>query len=486
MNGPIRRMAGIVFFGFGLLLTSLTWFQVVAADTYRSDPRNIRTSLSISEKERGLIITADGTVLANSIPDTDDPQAFLRVYPEGPVFAHVVGYTSRLVGDHGIEAAFGDELRSRRDLTISDVISALFGRDLRPENVVVTLDPDLQRAATEAMVGVRGAVVAIEPSSGNILAYVSAPSYDPSLFLGTDAVPNRQAILDDATEPIRDRAGGELYAPGSSFKPIVAAAAMESGLAGPETIFEDPLEYNLPGSSATIGNAGDGFCNDGETVTLQAALITSCNTVFARLAVTVGAEEIGTVAAAVGFNRAIDFPWNLAESSFSVITLASDDAALAQSGIGENNVRVTPLTMAMVAASIANNGETMAPRIVSQTFDADGNSSELFEPSALARSMSPATAVALQQMMERVVTSGTGQRAAIPGVRVAGKTGTALPIPGEPDVWFIGFAPVDNPQIAIAVLVEDGGTAGGSGSGGSVAAPIAGLLMEQYLISGAE
>lgn len=485
MNGPIRRMSVIVFGGFGVLLLALTWFQVVAADTYRSDPRNVRTAINISGKERGLIITADGTVLAESVPDATDPQFFERIYPEGAAFAHVVGYTSRLVGEAGLEAAYSDELRSRRDLTISDVISALFGRDLRPENVLVSLDADLQLAAVEALGEQRGAVVAIEPTTGAVLAYVSSPSFDPGAFDGNDAVTNRQAVLDDPAEPIRDRAGAELFAPGSTFKTIVAAAAMEAGVAGPETTFEDPIEYQLPGSTATIGNATDGPCNDGVSITLQSALVSSCNTVFAQLAVTVGAEEINAVTTALGFGREIDFPWRLAESSFPVIDLVSDDAALAQSGIGENNVRVTPLTMAMVAAAIANSGEVLEPHIVKQVFDADGVATEMIDPAAIGRAMSPATAIALQQMMERVVTSGTGQRAAIPGVRVAGKTGTAVPIPGEPDVWFIGFAPVDAPQIAIAVLIEDGGTAGETGTGGSVAAPIGGMLMERYLVSGA-
>ena len=484
MNGPIRRMASLLFLGFGLLLGALTWFQVLGADGYRSDPRNVRTAISISGKERGLIVTGDGTVLARSNPDPDDPQVYLREYPEGPTFAHVVGYTSRLVGDSGLESAYRDELRSRRDLTISDVIAALFGRDLRPENLLVTIDAELQRAAVAALEGSRGAVVAIEPSTGAILAYVSSPSFDPNTFLGSTAVTNRQAVLDDPAEPIRDRAGTELYPPGSTFKTVVAAAAMESGIAGPETTFDDPIVYELPGSTATIGNADGGACGDGVSVTLQTALVRSCNTVFAELAVRVGAAAIGQTASSFGFDRSIEFPWTLAESTFPESDLEDDPAALAQSGIGERNVRVTPLQMAMIAASVANNGESLQPYVVTQVFDADGNAREVTEPRVIRRAMSPATAVVMAQMMERVVTSGTGQQASIPGVRVAGKTGTALPEPGRPDVWFIGFAPVDAPQIAIAVMLEDGGPLGESGSGGSVAAPIAGTLMERYLVRG--
>lgn len=484
MNGPIRRMASLLFIGFGLLLGALTWFQVIGADGYRSDPRNVRTAISISGKERGLIVTGDGTVLARSNPDPADPQAYQREYPEGATFAHVVGYTSRLVGDSGLESAYRNELRSRRDLTISDVIAALFGRDLRPENLLVTIDAELQRAAAAALEGSRGAVVAIEPSTGAVLAYVSSPGFDPNTFLGAAAVTNRQAVLDDPAEPIRDRAGTELYPPGSTFKAVVATTAVESGIAGPETTFDDPVVYELPGSTATIGNADGGACGDGVSVTLQTALVRSCNTIFAALSVRVGAAAIGQTATSFGFDRAIEFPWALAESSFPEPQLDADPAALAQSGIGERDVRVTPIQMAMVAAAIANDGEVLRPYIVSQVFDADGNAREVTESRVIGRAMSPATAVVMSQMMERVVTSGTGQQASITGVRVAGKTGTAVPEPGQPDVWFIGFAPVDSPQIAIAVMLEDGGPLGESGTGGSVAAPIAGALMERYLVRG--
>lgn len=482
MNGPIRRMAVTVLGGFALLLVALTWFQVIGADRYRSDPRNVRTALSISAKERGLIVTPDGTILAQSVPAEDDPQTFLRQYPEGPTFAHVVGYTSRLVGASGLEEAYGDELRSRRDLTISDVISALFGRDLRPENLLVTIDASLQRAAMSALEGQRGAIVALDPTTGAVLAYASNPSYDPNLFLGAEAVTARQTVLDTAGEPLRDRAGQELYPPGSTFKTVVAATALDSGIAGPETTFDDPIVYALPGSESTIANADGGFCNDGSSATLQTALVRSCNTVFAELAVTLGAAEIGDMAERLGFNRTIDFPWALAESSFPVGDLDDDPAALAQSGIGERDVRATPLQMAMVAAAIANAGEVLQPYVVAQVFDADGEPVEMTEPRLLSRAMSPASAVGLGQMMERAVTSGTATRAAIPGIRVAGKTGTALPVPGRPDVWFIGYAPIDSPQIAIAVMLENGGAAGETGTGGSVAAPIAGTLMQGYLV----
>lgn len=483
MNGPIRRIALAVFLGFGVLLVFLTWFQVVAADTYRSDPRNVRGAITLSTKERGLIVTADGKVVARSDPQPGSPQAFQRTYPGGEAYTPVVGYVSRLVGADGLEAAYSDLLRSRRDLTISDVLAALLGRDLRPLNLQITIDSRVQEAAYRALAGQRGAVVAIEPSTGAILAYVSSPSFDPSLLLGTDAVQRRQEMLDAPDQPLLDRAAGELYPPGSTFKTVVAAAALESGLAGPESELPDSREYRLPGSTATISNFDGQMCGRGGTVTLQDAFVRSCNTVFAALAVEVGADEIDRVATAFGFNRTFEFPWEVAESVFPRRELVDDPAALAQSGIGQRDVKATPLQMAMVAAAIANRGELMEPRLVWKVFNADGDTVDQPPSRSLGRAVSPAAAAVLGQMMERVVTEGTGRRGAVPGIRVAGKTGTAEQPNRPPHAWFIGFAPVEQPTIAVAVLVESGGNVGETATGGLVAAPIAAQVIAAYLTS---
>lgn len=484
MNGPTRRLAGAVFAAFGVLLAALTWYQVVGADRYRDDPRNARLSLSLIGKERGLIVAADGTVLAVSEPDPQEPQAYRRTYPAGPAFTHLVGYSSRLVGSTGLEEAFDDRLRSRRDVTISDIVAALLGRDLRPLSLQLTIDPAVQEAAYAALDGQRGAVVAIDPATGAVLAYVSSPSYDANAFLEADAVAARQAVLDDPLEPIRDRATAELYSPGSAFKVVVTAAALELGVAGPETPFPDPIVFPLPGSTAGISNFDGRTCAGSESVILQTAFVRSCNTTFADLAIQVGAEEIDAMASSLGFNRAVDFPWEPAGSTFPGEELASDPAALAQSGIGQRDVRATPLVMALAAAAVANEGTLMQPYLVRQVFDADGATVESSEPRELGRAMSPATAAVLAQLMERVVTEGTGRRAAVPGVRVAGKTGTAERPDGPPHAWFIGFAPVEAPTIAVAVLVEEGGNAGESGTGGSVAAPIAAAVIRAYLSAG--
>ncbi|MGH8873824.1 MAG: peptidoglycan D,D-transpeptidase FtsI family protein [Acidimicrobiia bacterium] len=484
MNGPTRRLAMALYAGFGMLLASLTYIQVFNADAYRSDPRNQRAAISQIGKERGVIITTDGTVLARSEADPADPQVFVRRYPGGPTFAHVIGYASRLFGDEGLEAAYADVLRSRRDLTISDLLAAFLGRDLRPRSLQITLDPGLQEEAFGAMSGQAGSVVALDPRTGAILALVSSPSFQPEPLLGVDAGEARQELLEEPGNPLLDRATRESYPPGSTFKVLVAAAALESGVATPETTFPDTAEFQLPQSTAVIRNFDDGTCAGGGEVTMAVGFIRSCNTVFADLTVRVGAEPIGMVAEGMGFNREISFPWQVLESVFPAGGLTADPAALAQSGIGQRDVQVTPLQMAMAAGAVANDGLVMTPYLVRLVFDADGQTIEETEPQLLDRAMSPATARVVAQLMEQVVTEGTGTRAAVRGVRVAGKTGTAEQPDGQPHAWFIGFAPVDNPTIAVAVVVEGGGEAGETATGGGVAAPIAQRLLALWLERG--
>ena len=481
MNGPIRRVAIGVFVCMSLLLAGVTWYQVVRADELRDDQRNPRPLLLERGKERGLIVTADGTILARSIEDPEDPRSFVREYPEGPYFAHLVGYSSFLVGSSGLEGAYAPDLRSRRDLTISDLVAALLGRDLRPNSIEVTTDTDLQRAALDALGSNRGAVVALDPATGAVLASVSSPSFDPSLLLGNDAAEQFDILLDDPTRPLLDRGTREIYPPGSTFKTVVAAAALDTGKAEPGTTFEDPVEFQLPGSNATISNANGRPCNDGQTATLFEAFVRSCNTIFADLSIQLGAVDIGITADALGFNQDIDYEWEIPQAVWNTEELAQDAAALGQSGIGERDVRATPLHMAMVAAAVANDGVAVTPHAVSRVFDPDGSTAEESEVSELGRAMSSETAVILTQMMERVVTEGTGRAAAVPGVRVAGKTGTSTGSEDFPNPWFIGFAPVDDPTIAIAVLIEGSETSGESASGGSVAAPIASRLFEVWL-----
>ncbi|HLF60482.1 MAG TPA: penicillin-binding transpeptidase domain-containing protein [Acidimicrobiia bacterium] len=481
MNGPVRRISIGIFTSFCVLLLAVTWIQVVHADTLKADPRNARPALSERGKERGLIVTIDGTVVAESVVDPADPRSFVRTYPEGEAFAHVVGYNSFLLGDSGLEEAYASVLRSKRDLTISDLLSVILGRDLRPHSLEMTVNGPLQRAAYEALAGQAGAVVALDPKTGAVLAAVSSPSFDPESLLGEDAQEMWDSLLADPESPLSDRVTKELFAPGSTFKTVVTATALDTGEADPGTEFPDPLEYELEGSTGTISNYGGGYCDDGTTVTLLVAFVRSCNTIFADLSVRLGAEDIGITAGALGFNTDLNFPWTVPQATYPVDDLVDDPAALAQSGIGERDVRATPLHMAMIASAVANQGLVPNPYLVNRVFDADGDTVETTEPVSLGRAMAPATASVLAQMMERVVTEGTGRLAAVPGVRVAGKTGTAEGAGDGPHAWFIGFAPVENPTIAIAVLIAGGGDIGESATGGAVAAPIAADLISLWL-----
>lgn len=481
MNGPIRRLAIGLFTAMFALLGAVTFYQVVRADELKNDPRNARPALSERGKERGLIVTSDGTILAESVADPEDPRDFVRKYPGGRAFVHTVGYSSFLLGNTNLEAAYSDVLRSRRDLTISDLVSVILGRDLRPNSIEVTLDAELQAAAFAALGGRRGAVYAIDPNTGAVLTSVSSPSYDPEPLTGDDADAVWNALLDDPMSPLSDRATREIYAPGSTFKTVVAAAAIDTGTAGPETEFPDPATFDLPESDATISNYGGGVCNDGISITLLRAFVVSCNTTFADLAIQLGADDLGITADALGFNTEIRYDWPIPEALFPTAALAEDPAALGQSGIGERDVRAAPLHMAMVAAAIANNGEIFSPFLVSRIFNADGETTQATEPLSLGAAMAPATASILGQMMERVVTEGTGRAAAVPGVRVAGKTGTAQGSSEFPNPWFIGFAPIENPTIALAVFLEGGPDLGESATGGGLAAPIAADLFEVWL-----
>lgn len=311
----------------------------------------------------------------------------------------------------------------------------------------------------------------------------STPSFDPSSLEGTDAAANWEALLADPDRPLADRATRELYPPGSTFKTVVASAAVDVGVAGPESAFEDPSEFQLPGSTATISNFGGGLCGDGTTVTLMRAFVRSCNTIFANLAIQVGASDIGVMAESLGFNQTLEFPWEMATSAFPTEELEADDAALGQSGLGERDVRATPLQMALVAATIANAGVVPQPYVIDEVFDADGETVSRTQSATLGRAMAPATATIIAQMMERVVTEGTGTAATVPGVRVAGKTGTAQAGDGQSYPWFIGFAPIDSPSIAVAVMFEPQPATGESDTGGRVAAPVAGRLIAGWLES---
>lgn len=480
MNSPIRRLALVLLALFGLLVLHLTYVQVVAGPDYRDDRRNPRIAASRSSSERGPIISREGVVLAESISDPNSTQSYLRHYPEAELYAHVVGYSSQLFAEAGLEAVEDAELRSDRDLTITGLIDDILGRDAGAKGIRLTLSQPVQEAAQQQLAGQAGAIVAMEPTTGEILAMFSSPSFDPALLLGESPTAGDGLTLDE-TQPLTNRAIQTPLAPGSVFKVVTAAAALESGLANPDTMFPDVPELQLPGSTAVIRNADRGPCEGGSEVDLATAFTRSCNTIFGQLGIDLGAETIGEMAAAFGFDRIVSFELPTVESTFPVDSLIGDPAATAQSAIGQRDVRATPLQMAVVAAAAANGGLVMQPYVISEEFDRDLNILEQFQPVEVRRALSPGTAAALARMMENAVNDGTGRRAAVAGATVGGKTGTAE-VPGEsPHAWFAGYAIGEERQIAVAVVVENGGRADADATGGSVAAPMAAEVMRTWL-----
>ncbi|MDJ0924361.1 MAG: penicillin-binding protein 2 [Acidimicrobiia bacterium] len=485
MNRPIRVLAMGIFAIFTVLIAAVTYHQVIVGPDYRDDPRNVRVATGVTGRERGTIITADGVVVAVSEADPDDPLSFRRSYPEGELYGHSVGYSTLLFGNHGIEALRSDELVSDRDATISGVISALLGGDVRPKGLRLTLEHQLQSVAHAALGAQHGAVVALDPRTGAILAMVSTPDFDPNQLVGSAAAAAGDALDADPNQPLINRATETLYPPGSTFKVITSSAAFESGVASTGTPFPNPVELELPGSTATISNYNGQACGPGAEVPLSTAFINSCNTIFGMLGMEVGADQLVGSAQSYGFNSEI--PIDLASVASSIPPASEfefDLPGVAQSAIGQRDVKATPLQMALAAAAVANDGEIMVPYLVQEVFNAEGIVQESAEPVVWLRATTPSAARALADLMEGVVTSGTGRRASVPGVRVAGKTGTAE-VPGAaPHAWFIGYGPVaagpEDPQIALAVLVESGGDAGEAATGGTVAAPIAQAVFAEF------
>lgn len=494
MTTPIRRSAYVVFALFGLLFLNLNWLQVIQADDLAGDMRNRRQLLAEYDVRRGAITVGRGAeqrTIASSV-ETDDQLRFLRVYGEPRTYAHVTGFHSFIFGRSQLEQRYNDFLQgSSPEALFRNLGDALQGRERQGDTVVTTIDPGVQQAAVAALGEQRGAVVALDPRTGDVLAMASSPTYDPGELSSHDGDAIRAAwdrLEADPANPRLNRAASETFAPGSTFKVITAAAALERG-AQPGDTFADPPFLTLPQTTATIGNFAQGrTCAGGGGITLQRALEVSCNTTFGQIALDLGADALIQTAESFGLNADIDFDLPTATSR---IPKELDPPAAAQSAIGQRDVRVSPLQMALVAAAIGNDGVMMRPRLVSEVQDFAGRTVRQYpaEPREIpgvptGRVISPATAEALTQMMVGVVTSGSGRNAAVAGAQVAGKTGTAEQGEGEaPDVWFIGFAPAEDPRVAVAVIVEGGGDAGESGTGGGVSAPIARTVVEAALAS---
>ncbi len=478
MNDSLRRLSVVFMALVVLLLANATLTQVFTADGYRADPRNQRVLLDEYSRQRGQI-TAGGQLLAYSV-STDGRFRFLRVYPNPQTYAPVTGFYSLGYSSSGLERAEDPVLNGSDERLFGKRLADFFtGRDPRGGTVDTTVRPDVQEAAWDAMAEgcdgpCKGAVVALEPATGKILAMVSSPSYDPNKLASHDGAVQTATwdqLRDDPNAPLVNRAIAETYPPGSTFKVITTAAALQSG-STPDTQLTSAARIPLPDSTATLENYGGSACGGGPTASLREAFARSCNTAFVELGLDTGADKLKSTAAAFGLDSPpAPIPLQVAESTVGPI---SDGAALGMSSIGQRDVAVTPLQNAMVAATIANDGVTMTPYLVDTLKGPDLSNIATTAPTEQRRAVSPQVAATLTDLMvgaEQV----TQQKGAIAGVQIASKTGTAEhgtdPRTPPPHAWSIAFAPAQAPKVAIAVLVETGGDRL-SATGGAVAAPI--------------
>jgi peptidoglycan glycosyltransferase len=476
VNAPLRRVAISVLVLFTLLIINVNYIQVVRSDELRTNAGNTRVLAEEYDRERGSLIVA-GDPIAVSTP-TDDRLTYLREYPQGGLYAAVTGYYSLVYGNTGMERAENEVLAGSDPRLFVRRLADLFtGRDPAGGDIVLTLDPDVQQAAMSGLEGKVGAVVALDPASGAVLGLASTPTYDPTRMSSHEPADIRAFAeeLDAADpDPRRNQAIGERYAPGSVFKVIVSAAALQDGYT-PESMLKAPNVLDLPGSSATIRNFGGSSCNGGADQSLIDALTVSCNTAFAQLGIDLGEDKVREMAEAFGMNgERMEIPLPVTGSGVGDI---DGKAALGQSSIGQLDVAATPMQAAMIAAAVANDGTLMKPYLVDQVRAPDLTVIDRTDPEELSEPVSPEIAEQLTTMMISVVENGSGEAAQLPGVQVAGKTGTAQVGEGVADHnWFIGFAPADNPTIAVAVFVRNGG-----GTGGGIAAPIAQDVLQAYL-----
>jgi penicillin-binding protein A len=487
MNRQVRRVAVVVLVAFLALLAAPLYWQVLAADRLANDPRNTRVLIKEYAIERGPMVLADHrTVVAESVRSRarNDPLKFVRRYPDGPRYGMVTGFYSLVFGRTLAEQEFNSFLLGKAPEQFAQNLTDLVtGRSSPGGTLVLTLDPAAQRAAEAGLGSHKGAVVALDYTTGAVLAMTTFPRYDPNVLSSHDTESIRREwdrLVKDPDQPMLNRATSQLYPPGSTFKVVTAAAALENG-ATPDTMIPSPPVLDLPQTTATIQNFGGESCG-AASITLAQALEISCNTAFAGLGLQLGSRKLAGEARKFGFDAAS--PYQLPAAT-SQIPPVMDKPSTAQSAIGQRDVRVSPLQMATIAATVANGGRRLAPYVASEVVSDSGSLVKRFEPQDFGQVIPEQVAGQLKQMMGLVVQSGTGTAAQIPNLQVFGKTGTAQNVQGRPPhAWFIGFTESGNRHIAVAVIVENGGSFGSEATGGRVAAPIARQVMEAYLGGG--
>jgi penicillin-binding protein A len=494
MDRQIRKLGIALLVLFVIAFAQVNYIQVFAADRIAEDPANAQRQLIAEYKiDRGSILAADGTTVLASSRKSPGALRFQRRYPHGELYAHETGFYSFVFGRTELEQSFNDFLTGdAAELLPQTLTDLVLGRPKQGATIVTTLVPEIQEAAAAAALAEAGdvAIAAIDPATGDVLALVSEPTYDPNPLASQDPKVVRDSwdeLNADPEKPLLSRASDELFPPGSTFKLVTASAALENGF-GPESLWPNPNELDLPLTDATIENFGGSTCSGGSQITLADALRQSCNVVFGAVGLELGAEKLAEQARAYGFTAEagddlvpFDIPWTSGVFP-APETFEGRDPAVAISAIGQQDVAANPLQMALVAAAIANDGVEIQPRLVTEARDPSGRVIAEFQPREFSRPLSPENAAALTQMMVGVVEGGTGTAAQIPGVTVAGKTGTAQHGEGEdPHAWFVCFAPAEAPRIAVAVIVLDGGSLGSEATGGQVAAPIARAVLEAGL-----
>lgn len=483
MTKELRRLSTLVLIMFLALFGSTSVIQVVQADDLAANPLNRRTLYDSFDVQRGSII-ASGSAIARSVK-SNDIYSWQREYTDPEMWAPVTGFINPVLqSSTGIEQAMNQELSGTGNSQfLARVERIVSGQPPRGSNVLLSLDASVQKVAYDALGDLQGAVIAIEPKTGRVLAMVSSPSFDTNKLAAhdSDAVNKaHDALEDDPSNPLFNRAiGGNLNPPGSTFKLVTASAALASGEYTPDSTLPNVASYTLPGTSVPVYNDTRGTCGPGKKVSIATALRLSCNIPMAELAVELGDDAIRAEAEKYGFNSSFSLPLKSTPSVYPD-DLTPDRTAL--SGYGQGDVRATPLQMAMVTAGIANQGIVMNPRMVDEVVGPDLKVQKTFDDTQFGRALDEDLAKEMADMMVANVSEGIATNARIDGVEVGGKTGTAQNGDEDPfTLWFTGFAPADDPQVAVAVVVENGGGQGQAGSGNTIAAPIAKKVMEAVL-----
>ncbi|WP_432884952.1 peptidoglycan D,D-transpeptidase FtsI family protein [Kribbella sp. CA-245084] len=482
MNSAIRRLAVAAMILMLALMANSTYLQAFRANEINGRNDNNRVRDSQFSVNRGPILIGS-TPVAQSKP-SNDRFKYQRTYPSGPVYAPVTGFYSYRFGRGGIELTMNSELNgSDPSMAFRRIIDVISNRPQQGGSVTLTLNAAAQQAAYKGLGSKTGAVVAIEPKTGKILAMATTPSYDPNRLASHDSAKVDAAwksLTEDKDRPLSNRAAQELYPPGSTFKLVTAAAALSSGKYTPETKVNSPAELPLPQTTVPLVNEDGKNCGGSNNATLTVALRYSCNTAYGSVGLALGPDALREQAAKFGFGaRPLAELPSVATSQFPG---DPNEPQTAQSAIGQYDVRATPLQMAMVAAGIANKGEVMKPYLVQNVKTPDLKTVSETKPESLHQAVTPQVASQLTAMMVDVVNNGTGKPGQISGVQVAGKTGTAQTAKDRPPfAWFTAFAPADDPKIAVAVLIEKADIARDDIAGGKLAAPIAKSVMEAVL-----